>query len=111
MDAQPEVPSVRLNARTEWPERVSNCRSFLQVRNIILVSETKAAQEPSNTRLILGNCIADVLMDASHNAKIYHWIVQRVGSAAIIQCGQEYTFEDAKMAAQQFLEELARQSQ
>jgi hypothetical protein len=61
---------------------------------------------PTNTRLTLGDYLADVLMDARHNAKVYHWIVQRVGSAAIIQWGQEYTFEEARAAAQSYLEKL-----
>ena len=38
---------------------------------------------------------------------IYHWIVQRVGSAAIIQWGQEYTFEDAYSAVSAYLEKLS----
>ena len=66
----------------------------------------KQAPEPSNTRLVLGDYIADVLLDARHNAKIFLWIVQKVGSPAIVQWGQEYTFNDAKSAAQSYLELL-----
>ena len=58
----------------------------------------KLAPEPPNTRLSIGDYIADILLDARPNGTIYHWIVQRVGSAAIIQWGQEYTFEDAYTA-------------
>jgi len=72
-----------------------------------LVAAARQVKEPENTRLTLGNYIADVLLDARHNAKIFHWIVQRVGSAAIVHWGQEYTFEDAKKAAQDCLENLA----
>ena len=61
---------------------------------------------PTNTRLTLGDYLADILLDARHHAKVYHWIVQRVGSAAIIQWGQEYTFEEARSAAQSYLEKL-----
>ena len=68
----------------------------------------KMAQEPPNTRLSVGNYIADILLDARPNGTIYHWIVQRVGSAAIIQWGQEYTFEDAYSAVSAYLENLAR---
>jgi hypothetical protein len=66
----------------------------------------KQAQEPPNTRLSVGDYIADILLDARPNGTIYHWIVQRVGSAAIIQWGQEYTFEDAYSAVTAYLENL-----
>ena len=68
----------------------------------------KLAPEPPNTRLSMGDFIADILLDARPNGTIYHWIVQRVGSAAIIQWGQEYTFEDAYSAVSAYLENLGR---
>ena len=71
----------------------------------------KTTKDPENTRLTLGGYIADILLDARHNAKIFHWIVQRVGSAAIVHWGQEYTFEDAQSAAQSCLEKLAGDEQ
>ena len=66
----------------------------------------KQAPEPSNTRLTLGDYIADVLLDTRLNAKIFHWIVQRVGSPEIVHWGQEHTFNEAKEAAQTLLERL-----
>ena len=39
----------------------------------------KKAPEPPNTRLAVGDYIADILLDARANGTIYHWIVQRVG--------------------------------
>lgn len=71
----------------------------------------KQASEPPNTRLSVGNYIADILLDARPNGTIYHWIVQRVGSAAIIQWGQEYTFEDAYAAVSSYLENLNHSNQ
>ena len=68
----------------------------------------KLAQEPPNTRLSVGDYIADILLDARPDGTIYHWIVQRIGSAAIIQWGQEYTFEDAYSAVTSYLENLSR---
>jgi len=68
---------------------------------------SKLAPEPPNTRLSVGDYIADILLDARPDGTIYHWIVQRVGSAAIIQWGQEYTFEDAYSAVSAYLETLA----
>jgi len=77
-------------------------------RALHLVPATaKQTTEPENTRLVLGDHIADILLDARHNAKIFHWIVQRIGSAAIVHWGQESTFEDAKSAALDCLENLA----
>lgn len=58
----------------------------------------KRAPEPPNSRLSVGDYIADILLDARPEGTIYHWIVQRLGSAAIIHWGQEYTFEDAHAA-------------
>jgi hypothetical protein len=66
----------------------------------------KQAPEPPNTRLTVGNYIADILLDARPDGTIYHWIVQRVGSAAIIHWGQEYTFEDAYATVSACLAEL-----
>jgi hypothetical protein len=80
------------------------------VRKLKLVA-AKQAPEPANTRLTLGDYIADVLLDARHDANIFHWIVQKVGSAAIIHWGQEHTFQDAKSAAQDYLVSLAHSSQ
>ena len=80
-------------------------------RKLHLVAAARQAQEPGNTRLTLGEYIADILLDARHNAKIFHWIVQRVGSVAIVHWGQEYTFEEAKSAAQSCLENLTRDLQ
>ena len=60
---------------------------------------------------MLGNYIADVLLDARGSVTIYHWIVQQVGSPTIIQWGQEYTFDEAKAAAQLYLETLHRKDE
>ncbi|MBZ5490286.1 MAG: hypothetical protein LAO76_05065 [Acidobacteriia bacterium] len=65
---------------------------------------TKRAPEPPNSRLSVGDYIADILLDARPEGTIYHWIVQRLGSAAIIHWGQEYTFEDAHAAVNNYLE-------
>jgi len=76
-----------------------------------LVAAVKQAPEPENTRLTLGDYLADVLLDTRHDAKIFHWIVQKIGSAAIIHWGQEHTFQDARSAAQSYLESLNRSGQ
>lgn len=78
-----------------------------KVEGVYLVA-AKQAPEPPNTRLAVGDYIADILLDARPNGTIYHWIVQRIGSAAIIQWGQEYTFEDAYSAVTSYLENLSR---
>src|SRR6266853_3044246 len=64
----------------------------------------KQAPEPPNTRLSVGDYIADILLDARPDGTIYHWIVQRASSAAIIHWGQEYTFEDAYSTVTAYLE-------
>ncbi len=77
----------------------------------MVAAASGTSKEPENTRLTLGGYIADILLDARHNAKIYHWIVQRIGSATIVYWGQEYSFEDARSAAQTCLEKLAGDQQ
>jgi hypothetical protein len=81
------------------------------VRKLHVVAAAKQAPEPENTRLMLGEYIADVLLDGRYDAKIFHWIVQKVGSAAIIHWGQEHTFQEATSAAQSYLDSLSRTSQ
>lgn len=81
------------------------------MRKLKLVGAAKQVPEPENTRLTLGDYLADVLLDTRHDAKIFHWIVQKVGSAAIIHWGQEHTFQEAKSAAQTYLEILSRNNQ
>lgn len=82
----------------------------ISVRRGFQLVGTKQAPELSNTRLSQGDYIADILLDARHNAKIFHWIVQRIGSPAIVHWGQEYTFTEAKAAAQSYLESLSKQN-
>ncbi len=67
----------------------------------------KQAPEHPNTRLSVGDYNADILLDARPEGTIYHWIVQRVGSAAIIHWGQEYTFEGAHATVKSYLENLS----
>jgi len=62
---------------------------------------------PPNTRLTIGNFIADILIDGRRYATLYHWIVQRIGSAEILYWGQEHSFEDAEIAAKQCLVSLS----
>jgi hypothetical protein len=66
---------------------------------------------PSKTRLTVADYIADIRLDTRHHEHIYHWIVQRVGSAEILQCGQEYSFEDAEREARICLEGCVRRDQ
>lgn len=80
-------------------------------KEIHLVAAAKRAQEPSNTRLELGEHIADIFLDTRFNARVCHWIIQKLGSPEIVFWGQEYTFDAAKSAAQSYLEELNRSQQ
>jgi len=41
----------------------------------------KQEPKPPNTRLTIGNYIADILVDPRSYATVYHWIIQRIGSA------------------------------
>jgi len=87
-----QFPAVRISQ--EQLSIPPQSRLKQQKDGIPLVA-AKQAPEPPNTRLSVGDYIADILLDARPDGTIYHWIVQRVGSAAIIHWGQEYTFDDA----------------
>lgn len=74
-----------------------------------LVPATKKQEStPPNTRLAIGNYIADILVDPRSYATVYHWIVQRLGSAEIIAWSQENSFEDAEEAARECLRNLTQ---
>ncbi len=45
----------------------------------------------------------------SSNATVGHWIVQKLGSAKVLHLGQEPTFDLAKQAAKEFIEEKMRE--
>lgn len=81
------------------------------VRTIHLVSgqaPREGLESPSNTRLTLGDYIADIVFDTRHQGQIYHWIIQRVGSAEVLQWGQEHSFEQAEREARICLENFLR---
>lgn len=71
-----------------------------------MVPSAKKAKGPPNTRLTAGNFIADVLVDSREPSVLFHWIVQRIGSAEILHWGQETTFAEAESAATAYLRAL-----
>ena len=72
-------------------------------RGIHLVQGTGKARAHGNTRLTLGNFIADVLISKTDTISCYY-ALQRVGSAEVVELGRFETFEEAKSAAQEALE-------
>ncbi len=66
----------------------------------------KKPRTPSNTRLTVGNYIADILVDSRQPSVLCHWIVQRIGSAEVLHWGQETTFAEAEQAASEYLRSL-----
>jgi len=80
-------------------------------RKLHLVAATRQVKDPENTRLTLGDYFADIIVDTREHIPIYHWIVQKVGSAVIVQWSQEQTFEEAKSAALSYLQTVSRQEQ
>lgn len=71
----------------------------------------RKTKTPPNTRLEIGGYIADILVDSRQPSAVCHWIVQRVGSAEILQWGQETTFAEARDAAAGYLQDLAKKAQ
>ena len=73
-----------------------------------MTTESSTPPERSNTRILIGNHFADIIINRERDAPIYYWIAQRLGSADIVGWGQESTFEQAERSAEQFLEERRR---
>jgi hypothetical protein len=76
----------------------------------LVAAAARQIKEPENTRLTLGGYIADILLDARHNARIFHWIVQRVGSAAIVYWDRNTLSRTPRRSAK-LLEKLAGDEQ
>ena len=66
----------------------------------------KRSNAQSNTRITVGDYIADILVDARKPAELSHWIVQRKGSSEILHWGQEESFAEAERAAIEYLQRL-----
>jgi len=77
----------------------------------LVAAAARKPGNPSNTRLTIGQYIADILLDNRQPAAVCHWIVQKIGSAEILQWGQESTFAEAEQAARTYLISLAQKSQ
>lgn len=71
-----------------------------------LVSSKRHNPKPPNTRLSVGPFIADIFVDSRSYATVYHWIVQRIGSAEIIAWSQENSFEDAERCMRECIDGL-----
>jgi hypothetical protein len=74
----------------------------------LVPSPKRQESKPPNTRLTIGNYIADILVDPRSHATVYHRIVQRIGSAEIIAWSQENSFEEAEEAARKCLRNLTQ---
>lgn len=68
-------------------------------------------QQHTNTRLVLSDYLADILVDRRFVPPIYHWVVQRIGSADVVKWGQEATFAEAEAAARDCIARRARKAE
>ncbi|HKR32027.1 MAG TPA: hypothetical protein VJT08_16210 [Terriglobales bacterium] len=73
-----------------------------------MATESSTTPERSNTRILIGNHFADIIINREHQTPIYYWIAQQLGSADVVGWGQEDTFDKAEQSAGQFLEERNR---
>ncbi len=60
------------------------------------------------SRIEIGEYIADILVDRRSFPIVVHWIVQKHGSADILQWGHEETYEAAAREATAWIESLVR---
>lgn len=82
-------------------------------RGIHLVS-TPAVQppeQPSNERIAVAEYFAEIIRGPGVDTPIFHWIVQRVGSAEVLMWAQETSYESACASAKAYLQSLTRDVQ
>jgi len=106
--AQPKLEDFNLSAKLPlkaW------CFTGRERRLRLVAAAARKPGNPSNTRLTIGRYIADILLDNRQPAAVCHWIVQKIGSAEILQWGQESTFAEAEQAARTYLISLAQRDQ
>ena len=61
-------------------------------------------QSSGNTRLTLGQYLADVVVSNKKDEKCCHYVIQRLGSAEILELGKSDDFAAAKAEAERALE-------
>lgn len=94
---------LNLNLRFDGAHHLSSSK-----RIHLVAGPTKAVETSyTNTRLVLSDYLADILVDRRFVPPIYHWVVQRIGSADVVKWGQEATFEEAESAARDCIERRA----
>ena len=64
---------------------------------------TTEALPDSGVRIRLAEYYADVVCDRRSSPEIWHWVVQREGSAEILKWGQERQRANAEAAASNYL--------
>jgi hypothetical protein len=68
---------------------------------------TAATGKAPNTRIERSGYIADIVLSESPispSGYIFHYIIQRVGSAVVVSWGQETSMEDAKQSVNDFID-------
>lgn len=60
----------------------------------------------SGVRIRLAGYYADIVCNGKSDPEIWHWVVQREGSADIIKWGQERYCAAAEMAAKRYLQSM-----
>jgi hypothetical protein len=69
-------------------------------------SPQERRKAPRNRRLISRGHVADILFDKRSNPHVFHFIVQRIGSAEIAFWGTASTFAEAERDATAYLAEV-----
>jgi hypothetical protein len=69
----------------------------------LLTAETRAREKVPNTRIERYGFIADIIISKYAPGDIFHYIIQRQGSAEILHWGQERSFEKAMECVEEFL--------
>ncbi|HEX6466650.1 MAG TPA: hypothetical protein VFZ99_05045 [Terriglobales bacterium] len=73
--------------------------------------QAEACKQSSNIHLSLGDYFADVVCDDRSFPEIWHWIVQKNGSPAVIHWAHENNREIAEREALAYLQSLLRKEQ
>lgn len=63
-------------------------------------------EQSLNNRITLAEYFAEIVRGKGADESIFHWIVQRVGSADVLMWGQETSYESALASAKSYLQSL-----
>ena len=76
--------------------------------NLVSITSGRKGRRGVYSTFEINGYVADIIVDSKTDPPIYHWIIQRSGSADVLFWGQEHTFDEAEAAAYSCIDTLLR---